>query len=281
MRRFLFLTLVLLLPGCHSGGSHEKPDLEGPRRTTGLPTEDAVELPAGETAELVPDPGAARFIATYPGLRRIGGGNGIVLYPNGALEVIDRRSSSYPSNSLLSRDTVGGWPDGRVFARFRHPLRTGRVLYLAQSDGLFGDPAFYLIDEHTSEASRFIHGEILAITDSGEVSIYQRRGSVFPRRKSVTIGLGQMSEVDSLHSTIDLRTVALTRVRVRRSAEDSAVVAELARGDSLEVLEGFDLKGGDGALLRVRTLGGVEGWVSVPALRCNYGVIKGVCFLGD
>lgn len=230
---------------------------------------------------LLGDPNYDAFLVSFPQLERLGGMGGVVMFPAGTAEIVNRLRSSYPQNSPMWQDTSGIGIDDRVLVRMRLPLGSGREYYIVHTDGGSGDPAMYLLDGESPEASEWAMGEVLAILPSGEIWQYQRYNSIYPRRKPMRFLAGRLVEIDSTHSLIDLRTTALAPFKLRRGPEDSTVVAEIAIGDSLVVVEGYDPAGPYGALLYVRTSAGIEGWVLVNGPQCNFGLIKGICFLGD
>jgi hypothetical protein len=291
MRRSLIVVLtVVLVTACGrpaGNGQSNEPNLvsqpedgeekwNGPRIT--LPTEETIALPSGEFASLYPDPSEEAFKTSFPGLRRAF--HESVLFAPGRLEIVDSPRSSFPRSSPLWQDTLESYMDDQVVARLFMSVRDTLPYYLVHTDGMSGDPAFYLIRGSDGEEVGGGAADVIAFPDSGDVWVYQRSNAVFPMRRRIRLADGRMEEVAEDRYAVGLQTVALKAFSLRRALDDSTEVASVAGGDSIEVVAGIDPPRSESVLL-VRTRTGAEGWVRVPSQQCNLAVIKGICFLGD
>ena len=169
----------------------------------------------------------------------------------------------------------------RVLIRIRLPDVDGSDFFVLHTEGPSGDPGFYLVDASTGQESQVVSGEVLALPESGEFTIYQRTNTFFPKRKRVRVEGSELVEVERTRYIVDVRTVALDSLLVQRSEQDPTIVARLGSGDSVDVLEASEEVTAGGYPLWVRTSSGVRGLVKLDMPQCPQAILRGLCFLGD
>jgi hypothetical protein len=111
--------------------------------------------------------------------------------------------------------------------------------------------------------------------------LFQRSNSLFAKRKQATISNGRLQEVAADHYEVGLRTIALTGVPLTETMHGGPIVARLARGDSVLVVETTDRSGSSGVPFLVQTRDGTRGWAHLSMMQCFVQVLRGICFLGD
>jgi hypothetical protein len=238
--------------------------------------------PPGEYALLRADPNRAAFLREFSDLDSVGRGQGVVLVSSGTAQVVDTPRANLPAGHPLRwSEDEGHCCDDRLLVEGLRIASEGAPLSLLFTEGPSGDPGFYVVSSDGARRSDYLSGEVLALPGNGEVHIYQRTNSIFPRhRRFHFVGDSLVEIVSSVHP-IGLRTVALDSLKLRRSLDDASIVARVERGDSILVVEAHDPGKGEDTPILVRASDGAEGWVRVGWYQCNSAIIRGICFDGD
>lgn len=264
----LLCLIVLAAIACSQSGESARQE-SAPPSVTYEPQPDSLSRPSPTAAD--------SFIAQFPRLARLSHGWGTVLYPPEGTEVINKlRSELPPSHPLYLINDFSA--DDRVLLRRVLPNASGKPYFLVSSDGPSGDPEFYLADAVTGLETSGVWGEVLAISADGELTMFQRTNSDFPKRKRVLVEDGELKDAPQSRFVLNFRSIVLDSLRLERSEHDRTVVARLARGDSVVVLEAA----GEGEmLLWLQTARGVRGFVRLPSSQCPRAIVRGLCYLGD
>jgi hypothetical protein len=221
------------------------------------------------------------FLDRHRSLRRVGGSDGMLLYAAGTAEVIDTERWRLPSDHVLHLDTLESDVSARdrVLVRMRLP-GDGRLAFIVHTQGGSGDPAFYVTADSSASWGE-VEGEILAIPASGEMEVYQLSNSMYAKRKHVRMENGRLVDVVADRYEVGLRTVALTRVPLTEDPHGGAMVATLAAGDSVLVIETTDRSSADGMPFLVQSTSGKRGWARISMMQCFAQVLRGICYKGD
>jgi hypothetical protein len=220
------------------------------------------------------------FLDRYVGLEQMGDGWGVLLSPKGHTRRIDKLRGELPEGHPL-HFVEGLDAEDRVLAVVALPGSAAESIYVIHSDGPSGDPSFYLADGRTGATTHYIWGEILVLPDSGPMMMYQRTNASYPVVKEVRYSAGRFEEVPVPTRPVGLRTIALDSIALWRSPTDSTVVAILAPGDSVVVVEAAGRDPNYRTQLLVQTTSGVRGWTLRGSSQCYSMPIRGICFLGD
>jgi hypothetical protein len=228
------------------------------------------------------DPSADAFRETFKALIPVGRGRDLLL-PTGKFEEIDAQRSALPRTNPVwqAYEEPDDWMEDRVLAALSPELFGGSRVYVLATEGGSGDPGFRFVRADGINRSENIDGDILAIPSPGEIHLYQRTNSLFPRHRRFRLIRDSVVEVPSTQHRIGLKTVALARFRLRKSFEDSTLVAWVEVGDSVEVVEAREPGYGEDTPFLVKTAGGGLGWVRIGYWQCNLALMKGICFYGD
>lgn len=220
------------------------------------------------------------FEAEFAALARVGDSLHMVLYPAEFGRRVDRPRSSYPRSDSLYADSAYGLDD-QVLVRVRPRAGTGSAFYVLFTAGMSADPGFYSIRERDGARGEIIWGEALAFVRPDSARLYQRTNSTFPRRRTLVVRDGILEAVHEDPEPVDLASVVLGSLTIRRSATDTTVLERLSRGDSIWVLSARNTDGRGGELFLVRSARGSQGWVRLDGRQCPASVVRGICFYGD
>jgi hypothetical protein len=235
-----------------------------------------------ETSSLTtyPDEGERSFVEGFAGLSRLDAPGTTVLYEPRIARVVDSLRSSYPVSHPLYEDSESGMDD-RVLLRLRLPTVPDVEYVLVHTDGMSGDPGFYLLSEQEPEQQYVELGEIIAVPQSGDIQIYQRTNSSFAKRRTLHVVNHSLTEIKPESYTINLRTVTIDSVWLQRSDVDTTLIGLILPGYLIDVLDSAEERRDGRMLYRVRNERGRVAWAWLLDSQCPTAQVRGICFVVD
>lgn len=245
-------------------------------------TSDPVDEAAEGVVTQYPDEGAAAFIAAYPELEHIGTGIGVLLFPKGSAQIVDRLRSELPRDHQLFNVSDFEAND-RVLALVQLPGTSDQSYFVVSTEGPSYDTGFYLVGTLDTAETSDVSGEILALPASGDFAVFQRRNSMFAKRQRARVESGTLVAIEQAFYHVGLRSVTLDTITLTRSAHGGPVAARLDIGTVVEVLATDNIERDSYMSFLVRVPAGVRGWarINVGGSQCRPTAIRGICYLGD
>lgn len=233
-----------------------------------------------ETSTTFPDEGRDAFLARFSVLQRVDAPGGVVLFNPDIARVVDSSRTAYPVGHplhLVSEVEM----DDRVMLRLRFPEEADVEYLLVQTDGMSGDPGFYLLRE--SDAARWSveWGEVIAIPSYAGIEVFQRTNSTYAKRRRLRVQNHDLTEVRPAQYEINLRSAAVDSVLVQSSPTDSSAARWLVPGDTIVIVSSDDQRRDGRMLFRVREARGRLGWAWLRDSQCPAAQVRGICFNGD
>ena len=215
------------------------------------------------------------FVAAFVRPRSITAGMSTILFDGTATVVNKRRAALHESHPAYFG---GGFEEDDVV--LVEEAIQGRRYFVVQTDGPSADPAFYFIDAATRKEGGWIPGDILVLSTTGALHVFQRSDSLFAKRTEWRFADGRVTELRPPEYKIGLRTITTDTLVVTDRLAGRAI-ARLEKNAPIEVISSDD-KDRDGATaFLVRTSAGQVGYVLVPHRQCPESVVLGLCWMGD
>lgn len=207
---------------------------------------------------------------------------GHVYYDAATTKLINRQRGTYSTTDMLFADDVNITGD---IVLFKTKISPGDAIayYVVFTEGGSHDPEFYFIPDtsSTGDPGPSVPAEILILPGNGIVYTLAHANRTFLMHQKFVLKGAEFVEVQQPYYYVGLTTTTLIPVKLTSLPTGGAVVAELPKGSTIEILlsNEKEFQGGRPSYL-ARTPFGLVGWLNYE-IHQTADVLEGIYFEGD